>query len=58
MAFTIPSKDANNNVPTDKDKTQTPTPEEITVPTNSSSSNSSEILDDDLDKEYREKQEQ
>lgn len=62
MAFTIPNKDANSNVPTkNKDKTITPTPPEETITPeettskNSTSVASSEILDDDLDKEYREK---
>ena len=56
MALTIPTKDANGNVPTeDKDKTVTPTPAEETTTSNSTPTAGSEILDDDLDKEYREK---
>ena len=56
MALTIPNKDANGNVPTeDKDKTVTPTPAEETTTPNSTPTAGSEILDDDLDKEYREK---
>ena len=54
MALTIPNKDANGNVPTeDKDKTVTPTPAEETTTLNSTPTAGSEILDDDLDKEYR-----